>query len=217
MRRVILNWRIVPIIMMLVCILSGCDSHELPDISSVSIEKDGTVTHQIIGQFEQNYYDSEGLESLATERVNDYCTDNGDGSVTLQSVEEEDNKIQIVLKYATPEDYSGFNHRQLYVGTIEEAGSQGYSMDKVAFVSAKGEPAELGFIDDPDSKKVMIIATKPGEEMLVNTYGKVLYINQSADSGMDVSYAGKKSIHISNPAKEEEDGGEETLSYIVFE
>lgn len=197
--------------------LVGCSQAKTPDISSVSIEKDGTVTHQIVGQFEQNYYEMDGLSALAEQRINEYCADNGEDCVTLQSVEGQGNKILINLQYAAAEDYSGFNQRELYVGALGEAQSQGYELEKIAFVSSKGEPAELGYIDEPDNKRIIIIATKPGEEMLVNTCGKVLYINQSADSGMDVSFADKKSVHIDNPVREDTVSGEETLSYIIFE
>lgn len=197
--------------------LAGCSQAKTPDISSVSIEKDGTVSHQIVGQFEQNYYEMDGLSALAAQRVEEYCAGHGDGSVELQSVESEDGKILIDLKYASPEDYSSFNNRELYVGTLEDAASQGYVLEKVAFVSAKGEPMELGYIDDPESKKIMIAASKPGEEMIVNTYGKALYINQSAGSGMEVSFAGKKSVRIAYPAAEDGTVSAETLSYVIFE
>jgi hypothetical protein len=104
----------------------------------------------------------------------------------------------------------------LYVGTLEEAKEQDYDLEKIAFISTKNEPEELGAIEEPDQKQIVIIATKAGEELLVNTYGKVLYINQSADSGMEVSLDGKKCVHIVNPASEE-DAGQESLSYIIFE
>ena len=74
---------------------------------------------------------------------------------------------------------------------------------------------EIGFIEDWDKKQIAIIATKPSEELAVNTYGKVLYINQNLSSPMDVSFTGKKNVRIMNPAGEDAD--EATLSYIIFE
>ncbi|MCD7724839.1 MAG: hypothetical protein LUI12_04710 [Clostridiales bacterium] len=197
--------------------LAGCGQAKTPEVSSVSIEKDGTVTHQIVGQFEQNYYETDGLTALAEERVEEYCADYGEGCVILESVEKEESTVQVTLKYAAPEDYAGFNHRELYLGTLEEAQEQGYTLEKVAFVSAKGEPMELGYIEEPESKKIIIIATKPGEELLVTAYGKVLYINQSADSDIDVSFEDKKSVRIDNPVQEDSNGAQAALSYIIFE
>jgi hypothetical protein len=197
--------------------LAGCGQKETSDISSVSVEKDGTITHQIVGYFEQNYYDADSLEELATERIEEYCEDQSEGAVSLLSVEQENSKVSLSLQYASPEDYSGFNNRTLYVGTLEEAKDLDYDLEKIAFISTKNEPEELGAIEEPDQKQIVIIATKAGEELLVNTYGKVLYINQSADSDMEVSVDGKKSVHIINPASEDESSEQEELSYIIFE
>lgn len=203
------------IALILSCMLIGCGGEQTPEVSSVSIGKDGSIAHQIVGGFEQNYYEIDGLKALASDRVAEYCADHGEGSVALASVEEKNGKVLIQLNYATDKDYSGFNNRELFVGTLEEAGIHGYSLEGVAFVSADGEPMELGFMEERDKKQIVIIATKPSEELVVNTYGKALYINQSATSDLDVSFYGKKGARITYPAKEGPD--ESVLSYIVFE
>lgn len=203
------------LILVLSGVLVGCGGEKTPEVSSVSIGKDGTIVHQIVGGFEQNYYEMDGLKALASDRVAEYCENNGEGSVTLSSVEEKDGTILLQLTYATDADYSGFNNRELFVGTLDEAGQHGYPLEGVAFISAEGKPMELGFMEEQDKKRIAIIATKPSEELVVNTYGKVLYINQSATSDLDVSFYGKKGAHIVYPAKEGE--SESVLSYIVFE
>ena len=195
--------------------LFGCGQDKAPEVSSVSIGKDGTIIHQIVGDFEQNYYEVDGLTALAEDRVAEYCEDNGEDSVKLESVEEKNGNIFIRFQYATDQDYSNFNHRELFVGALSEAEGQGYPLESVAFVSADGKPMEIGFIEEQENKQIAIIATKPSEELVVNTYGKVLYINQSATSDLDVSFSGKKGVYITYPANEDTD--ETVLSYIVFE
>lgn len=205
--------------MLLVLALSfgivGCGQDKEPEVSSVSIGEDGTIVHQIVGGFEQNYYEMDGLTALAEERVAEYCADNGADSVKLESVEEKDGNVLIRFQYATDQDYSDFNHRQLFVGALSDAEEQGYPLESVAFVSADGKPMEIGYMEEQDGKQIAIIATKPSEELVVNTYGKVLYINQSATSDLDVSFSGKKGVHITYPASDSTD--ETVLSYIVFE
>lgn len=197
------------------CGLIGCGQDSGPDISSVSIGKDGTIAHQIVGGFEQNYYEMDGLESLAADRVAEYCAENGQDSVTLGSIEEEDDKILIHINYATDRDYSRFNNRELFVGTMTEANAMGYVLEAVPFVSTSGVATEIGFMENYDKQQIVIIGTKPSEELVVNTYGKVLYINRSMIDGMDVSFYDKKSVHIMYPASEDSD--ESVLTYIVFE
>ena len=197
------------------CGLVGCGMERAPEVSSVSIGKDGTITHQIVGDFEQNYYEIDGLQALASDRVKEYCSDNGGDSVTLTSVEEKDGKILIQLGYATDKDYSNFNNREMFVGTLIEAMNLGYPLEAVPFVSTDGEPTEIGFIENYDTKLIVIIATKPAEELVVNTYGNVLYINRASAGEPEISFSGKKSVHITYPANEDMD--ESVLSYIIFE
>ena len=205
--------------MLLVLALSfgivGCGQDKAPEVTSVSIGEDGTIVHQIVGGFEQNYYEMDGLTALAEERVAEYCTDNGADSVKLESIEEKDGNILIRFQYATDQDYSDFNQRELFVGALTEAEEQGYPLESVAFISADGKPMEIGYIEEQDDKQIAIIATKPSEELVVNTYGKVLYINQSAMSDLDVSFSGKKGVYITYPANG--DTSEAVLSYIIFE
>lgn len=198
------------------CGLVGCGGTKAPEVSSVSIDKDGKVAHQIVGSFDQNYYDMDGLGTMASDRVAEYCADNGADSVMLESVEEEGGSILIKINYATDKDYREFNHRDLFVGTLTQAREQGYELDSIAFISADGKPMEVGYIEDHDQTQIIIIGTKPQEELVVNTYGKVLYINQSATSDLDVAFAGKKGVHITHPNVEDGPDGN-TLSYIVFE
>lgn len=207
--------RTVLLIAAITCVIMGCGRDKIPEMSSVSIGKDGGVVQQIVGSFEQDYYDMESLETLAAQRVSEYCADNGADSVVLDALEEDDNNILIRFLYATDRDYHDFNHRELFVGTLAEAGDQGYGLEGVAFVSTDGKPMEIGYMEDHEKTKIVIIGTKPSEELVLNTYGKVLYINQTATSDLDVSFVGKKGVRITHPSAEEND--ESVLSYIVFQ
>ena len=55
-----------------------------------------------------------------------------------------------------------------------------------------------------------------GMQLLVKTFGKVLYVNQSAHTDLDVSFAGKSGVNISYPTAES-GAGDSELSYIIFE
>ena len=204
------------LILAVTCGLVGCGQGKTPEVSSVSIDVDGKISHQIVGQFEQNYYEKEGLVSLAEERVAEYCADNGSDSVTFDGVDEQDGKVLIQFHYATDADYGAFNNREMFVGSLEEAESRGYNLGYVAFISPKGQPMEISDLEETEKKQIVIIGMRPSEELIVNTSGKVIYVNQSATSDLDVAFSGKSSVSISYPASEE--GAQESvLSYIIFE
>ena len=172
--------------------LAGCGEGQAPEINTLSFGKDGEVIHRIVGKTDQNYYQIEpaALEEFAVSRVEEYCAENGEKKVALEAVEEKSGSIVMDFKYASPEDYSNFNHRVLYAGTIESAADEGW-----------------------DKKKMFILETKSGEEMLVNLPGKTLYVNQSAHSGQELTFVGKKGVKISN----QEEAGTTSLSYIIYE
>ncbi len=195
--------------------LTGCGREKAPEITSLSFNKEGEISHHIVGKTDQSYYQIEtaDLESFAASRVEEYCADSGEGSVTLKAVEEKNGSIMLDFGYASAEDYSSFNHRILYMGSLEEAANNGYELEAVPLVSVDGQAVEIGYIEDWGKKQIVVLETKSGEEMLVNLPGKTLYANQSAHSGQDVSFVGKKSVKISN----QEDEGARALSYIIYQ
>ncbi len=195
--------------------LAGCGEGQAPEINTLSFSKDGDIMHRIVGKMDQNYYQIEppALEEFAASRVDEYCAENGEKKVSLEAVEEKGGSIVMDFKYASPEDYSGFNRRVLYVGTLAGASDEGFELEAVPFVSPEGKAAEVGYIEDWDKTQVFILETKSGEEMLVNLPGKTLYVNQSAHSGQELTLVGKKSVKISN----QEEDGTMSLSYIIYE
>lgn len=195
--------------------LAGCGKEQAPEVKTLSIDKDGAIIHQVVGPLEQEYYQIEisDLEGFVAERVEEYCAENGDQTVVLESAEEEGDSILLSFRYASPEDYSGFNHRDLYVGTLADAGNAGYELEAVPLVSVEGKASEVGYIEDWDKKQLIVLETKSGEEMLVNLPGKTLYVNQSAHNGQEITLVGKKAVKISN----QEEAGTTSLSYIIYE
>ncbi len=195
--------------------LAGCGQGQASEVNSLTFGREGEISHRIVGKSDQSYYQIETseLEDFAVGRVEEYCAENGEEKVSLEAVEEKDGSLVLDLKYASPEDYSGFNHRTLYTGTLAGAADAGYELEAVPFVSAQGEPSEIGYIEDWDKKGLVILQTKSGEEILVNLPGKVLYINQSANSGQELTIMGKKAVKVKNQGEE----GTLALSYIIYE
>ncbi len=195
--------------------LAGCGKGQVPDVKSLSVSADGEITHQVVGSSDQDYYQIQmsDLEEFVAGRVQEYCSENGEEKVVLEAAEEKDGSILLNFRYASPEDYSAFNHRDLYVGTLADAGDDGYELEAVPFVSTEGKPAEVGYMEEWDKKHLIVLETKSGEEMLVNLPGKTLYVNQGAHNGQEITLVGKKAVRISN----QEEAGTTSLSYIIYE
>lgn len=196
--------------------LAGCGQADKgPEISSLSFNKAGEITHRVVGKTDQNYYQIEtaDLENFAATRVEEYCADKGEGSVTLNAVEEKNGSISMDFAYASAEDYSGFNNRILFLGSLQDASEEGYELEAVPLVSVDGQAAEVGYIEGWEEKRLVILETKSGEEILVNLPGKTLYTNRGVQSGQNVTLIGKKGVKVSNQGEE----GARALSYIIYE
>lgn len=118
-----------------VCLLSACGQAKLPDVverDSIVIDKDGSITSYIIGDFDKDYYDLSELTVMAREETSEYNEQNGADFVTARDVElMEDGspRARAVYDYASYIHYSGFNEENLYYGTVQEAVSEGKAAD----------------------------------------------------------------------------------------
>jgi len=186
-------------IMAAVCLLAGCGTASVPERNTVSVQKDGTIRQTIVDQFEQNYYDAGELEAMAQEKIGRYG--GGSGTIVCNSVKADDGDVIVQMTYQAGADYTAFNKRELFCGTVEEAAAQGYSLQDL--VKEDGTAIGEDGISAISANHIIIIETKAGEEMAVNVYDKILYT-----SG-DVTISGKKDVMI--PA-----GETDLLSCIVF-
>lgn len=183
----------------IIFLFTGCGKEKAPQMDTVSVQKDGTIKHTIVGQFERHYYDTDGISELAREKASDYGMAD---SVVCESVENNEGKIIIKMSYQTGEDYTNYNNRELFSGTVSEAYAQGYSFADM--VGKDGNGVEESEISSAGENHVVIVQTNPGEELDVNVYDKILYVSGH------VTLSGKTDALITGSE-------EEQLSYIIFQ
>lgn len=196
------KWKQILMIMSIAWIVSGCGSlgKSYPEGRTVSIQKNGEITQTIVEQFERNYYDVEELAAMTQDKVERYS--DGADNIVCESVEEKDGTIVVQMTYKTGADYTDFNNRELFSGTVAQAYAQGYSLKSIQ--SDNGTDMNDEDIAAISDNHILIIQTAAGEALNVNVYDKILY------TSANVTVSGKKDAAIT--------AGEETvLSYIVFQ
>lgn len=201
------KWNNIPKVMSAIILasylLAGCGngkSTPSADISTVSIKKDGTIEHMIIDRFDEEHkewFDIDSLTATAQEKITDFS--DGTDNIVLESAEEKDGKVIVKMIYKSGDDYTQFNNRELFYGTVAEASAMGYSIRNV-------------FAEDgtalKDTKQiwenhVVIIQTKEGEELDINVYDKILYTSDN------VVRSGNNDVIINS-------GESDKISCIVF-
>lgn len=159
----------------LCCLLAGCGKQETADtndVSTITVEKKGTVVGEIIEDFDQPYYDEKELEEEIKKTVDEYNETAEDGQVTWKSCERVDNSISVVLEYKTAEDYRKFNNVDFFYGTILEAYDAGYDLNitlsDVKTGTSVGKEDLMAMGDNH-----IVITT---EQERISCYGNILYI-----------------------------------------
>lgn len=183
-----------------VCVLAGCQSEEAPKIRTVSIMEDGTIEHMVIAPFDTNYYDAEELFTMAQEKAARFS--DGSGDIVCESVETSDGQVIVKMVYQSEENYTEFNNRELFVGTVAEAGEKGYSLQEL--LSGSGAEFDQAVLSELAGKQVVVIQTKAGEELDINVYGKILY------ASANLTLSGKKDAVVTA-------GEEEQISCVIFQ
>ena len=194
------KWKQI-LMIMAACALTGCGSFgtKAPEMSTLSIQKDGTIKQTIVDQFERNYYDVDELERMTQEKIERYS--DGTDHIVCESVEENDGTVIVKITYQTSADYTDFNHRELFYGSVSEALEQGYSLE--GLISGDGTSLSDSETSQLSDNHVVIVQTAAGEELDVNVYDKILYTSEN------ITLSGKKDAIIGA-------GEESTLSCIVF-
>lgn len=180
-----------------VCCLVGCNAEKEKEMTTLALQEDGSIVHTIVESFDRNYYDADELSAMANQKIEDY-----EGAIACESVETKDDKVIVKMTYGTGEDYTGFNNREFFSGTVEEADAKGYRFENMV---DKDGMSLSGDIQSAFSQNhVLVVQTGAGEELSVGVYGNILCVSSN------VTISGKKEAYI---------GADEdmVISYIIFE
>ncbi len=174
--------------------ITGCGEAKVPDTIDrpmISIAKSGEVTEYLISDFDKEYYSVSGLSSMAAEEAAQYNTANQSGTATpvklekVEALEDGSGRVCIVYKYDSAESYTGFNQGSLFFGTVQEAVSQGYSVN-VSLEGLDGQTLTADQLKQATDKRLIIAPWG------VHVYcpGSVEYISGNAALAEDGSVDG---------------------------
>ena len=155
-------------------VLAGC-GEEKKEITSIKIDRRGKITNVIYEDFPEDEYSLDEFESITTSRVEAFNNESLAEKITIDTIEEEDSRIKVVMKYDSPSDYKKFNNTVLFYGTVKEAEEAGYTLtDKL--VDREGNASDKDLLKKYKNKHVIIIEEKTD---IIVPY-KIDYISRGA-------------------------------------
>ncbi len=159
------------------CILTGCSSFS-PEVTGVSVSKNGTVTEVVRESFDASYYSEEELKSTVESEIADYNSSHSERAVKKKSLKIKDGEAQMRLEYDSYQDYAGFNHVGFYVGDINGAIQAGYAFEGSFYPVSDGAVSQNSVwgssLMSGTNYKTMVV----NEALLVDVPGKICYVSE---------------------------------------
>ena len=171
---------IVLLVLIIVCVLVfgsfGVD-YTKTDRNTVFVLKDGKIVSTDLEVFDEQY-DAGKLESYVADIIDTYNKENGEDSLIQKQFSVQENVATLILEYANADVYEDINDVELFVGSIEDAGKEGYvltsDMKFAKLVEGNAVAAVPSDFADNAEYKIVIIKSNtkvvvPGEICFVST------------------------------------------------
>ena len=163
------------------CFLTGCSilAGFSPEVSGVSVSKNGRITEVVRESFDASYYNEEELQSQIESEISDYNSSHDDKSVKKKSLKVENGEAQLRMVYDSYQDYAQFNHVGFYVGDINGAIQAGYAFEGSFLPVSDGKTADgssiwgSSLMSGKNYKTIVV-----NEALLVDVPGTICYVSE---------------------------------------
>lgn len=173
-----------------VLFVSGCSKEEETYIpvttNTVEVTEDGRIVSYIVESFEKDYYDINELESMVRTEIEEYnvekkdlSTQAGSAPIMVDKVmmaEDGSSNVVVALSFQNASVYTDYMGKELFYGTVQEAVSAGYDVDKKLAEVKSGELFTGEKLQKNYEKRILILE----DAVSVRAYGKVQYLSANA-------------------------------------
>ncbi len=190
------------VLLLVLLMLTACGSAEPEEISTIEVQKDGSIIQSTVGSFDKDYYSKEDLESFAKEEIQSYSA-SGDGTIELSDISMlDDGNVKLTLKFDNSETYTAFEGKTLFMGTIAQAIVAGYEPSGYMTPVEEGESADASVkVKEADYTMDMNILVVQ-EQYEVTVPGEILWV-----SSVGTKLTGESSVQINT----------DELTYIIYQ
>ena len=140
--------------------------------SFIEIKKDGSVVSTMIEDFAESYYDVTELQDMTENEVNAFIVANGEGAAKFESVENNDGKVKMVIRFGNADNYADFNSETLIYQTVTDAIVTG-RLDVNNLLDADGNPADSEKVSSLVNEHVVVVSGKN----LISLPYKIKYVS----------------------------------------
>lgn len=151
---------VVTVLLGIIMGLTGCGNDYHATESTVFVEKKGKIVTTEVESFPEDVYDKNELETYIKDTLLAYNEENGDKSVVLESLTVEENVAEMILSYASAEDYVKFIGKSFFSGSVAEALAAGYTFEGDFIDASSGETCSKEDAMEDGTLKVAVVQGK---------------------------------------------------------
>ena len=116
----IFNFRWLCFLLVFILFIGGCGTTDNTQETTITIRKNGQVTHQMVDYLDEDYYDYNELLEMVQQEVESFEP----GGVSLKDSHwsaDGTNRVSVKLSFADCDVFSAFSRELLFYGTVAEA------------------------------------------------------------------------------------------------
>ena len=163
------------LITLLVHLYQRWDARFDSNTSVIFIQENGQVVSNDVIAFDTNKYSQTELETFISETIATYNEENGEKAVVQKSLKVEEGIASLILIYQDMATYCDFSGAEVFVGTINEAASAGYTFEGqfAGIVDGKATACDKSAFLGQDELTVVIIKANTK----ISVYGEIQYVS----------------------------------------
>ncbi len=159
-------------------LISGCSKKTEYNETTISISKKGVITNEINESFNKNYYSQDELKSMIEKEIAAYDILTGEKDrVKLEGIRVENGRAKVTMIYNSFSDYADFNKVDFFYGTVNDALSEGFTLDVTMKSTVDGSNVNKDDIVKLGSSHIIIIS----EPVLVESLSDILYVTANVE------------------------------------
>lgn len=157
--------------------LAGCSSSKFqPSVSSLYIEKDGSLKQAIVESFEKGYYSLNEFQGMLEKEIEAQNNRYGEEKIVVDNLEVKDETLYLLLSFADADTYAAYEDTYCFVGSVDEALEEGLGFSMV-FKDIDYE--EYSAADVTENKKLQVLVVD--EEGIVQLESPVKYVSNNVE------------------------------------
>lgn len=106
-------------------VFAGCGKKQVPDSTTLVIDKKDKITQTLVESFDKDYYKEEELKATIEDQINRFQEERGKDAVTLKSLKVKNEKAILTMEYNNGKEYGAFNQETFFLGSIHDGIEKG--------------------------------------------------------------------------------------------